>query len=139
MLEQNIKRNAALLTAAWIVALVATLGSLYYSEVRHFVPCKLCWFQRVLMYPQPILLGIAVWGNDFGIRKYILPLSILGVLVSGFHLLEQKFPSLFSSSCDPLVPCSAEWIPSFPIPLQALLAFCAITALLLRVRLIPNA
>lgn len=128
------KRNGLLLTAAWLFALIATLGSLYYSEIRHFLPCKLCWFQRILMYPQAILLGIAVWNNDFRIRKYVLPFSVLGIFTSSFHLLEQKFPETFSSSCDPFVPCTSEWIPNFPIPLQALIAFTAITVLLLLIR-----
>ncbi|MEM7737254.1 MAG: disulfide bond formation protein B, partial [Deinococcota bacterium] len=35
---------------AWLIALVATAGSLYFSEVRNFIPCTFCWYQRILMY-----------------------------------------------------------------------------------------
>lgn len=125
-----------LLALAWLVALVATLGSLYYSEIRHFIPCKLCWYQRICMYPQVLLLGIALWRGDVHIRLYAIPLAVIGGLISILHLLEQRFPDLFQTACDPTAPCSAEWIPSFPIPLQALIAFILIilSLSLIRVR-----
>jgi disulfide bond formation protein DsbB len=133
---QSSNRNALLLSLAWLVAIVATLGSLYYSEIRHFIPCKLCWYQRIMMYPQVLLLGIALWRNDFNIRYYSIPMVVLGACVSVWHLLEQRFPDIFQTACDPTAPCSAEWIPSFPIPLQALIGFIliALSLSLIRVR-----
>jgi disulfide bond formation protein DsbB len=115
-----------LLAFAWIVALVATLGSLYYSEVRLFLPCELCWYQRIFMYPQAVILGLALWRQDFGVWPYSLALSLIGGSLSTLHLLEQKFPNLFTLACKPPVPCSVEYIPQFPIPLQALIAFALI-------------
>jgi len=123
-----------LLSLAWLVAIVATLGSLYYSEIRLFIPCKLCWYQRIMMYPQVLLLGIALWRNDFDIRYYSIPMVILGAGISVLHLLEQRFPDMFQTVCDPIAPCSAEWIPSFPIPLQALIAFVLIALSLSLIR-----
>jgi len=130
----KIRRNTLLLAAAWMVSIVATLGSLYYSQIRHFIPCELCWFQRICMYPQVLLLGIALWHGDFKIRRYLIPLSVVGGLFSIYHLLLERFPSIFVFSCDPTAPCSAEWIPSFPIPLQALIAFSLITLSLALIR-----
>lgn len=120
------KRGPLLLTFAWVVALVATLGSLYYSEVRLFLPCELCWYQRIFMYPQAVLLGLALWRQDLSVWPYALALSLIGGGISTLHLLEQKFPELFTLACKPPVPCSVEYIPQFPIPLQALIAFVLI-------------
>lgn len=73
---------------AWVVALAATLGSLYLSEVRGFVPCVLCWFQRIAMYPLALLLGLAALRGDLGIRGYALPLAAVGWVVALIHNLE---------------------------------------------------
>lgn len=123
-----VKRAPLLLAFAWVVALVATLGSLYYSEVRLFLPCELCWYQRIFMYPQAVILGLALWRQDFGIWPYSLALSLIGGSVSALHLLEERFPNLFTLACKPPVPCSVEYIPQFPIPLQALIAFLLIAS-----------
>ena len=122
MLEA-VERKTLYLAFAWVVALVATLGSLYYSEVRLFLPCELCWYQRIFMYPQAVILGLALWRQDFGVWPYSLALSLLGGSVSVLHLTQQWFPGLFPLACKPPVPCSAEYIPEFPIPPQALTAF----------------
>ena len=119
---------------AWLVALVATGGSLYFSEVRQFVPCTLCWYQRVLMYPQVILLGIAAYRQDVRIIPYVLPMTVLGACVSLFHYLEQKLPGFGAPAvCRQGVPCSAEyinWLGFVTIPFLALTAFVLITLLL---------
>jgi len=119
------------LVVSWVAALIATLGSLYFSEVMHFVPCTLCWFQRIFMYPLAIILGIAVYRNDKGIYKYVLPLSIIGILISGYHTLLQKIPYLQQfEMCTSGVPCSKDyinWLGFITIPLLALIAFITIT------------
>ncbi|MFF2886452.1 disulfide oxidoreductase [Paenibacillus sp. NPDC057967] len=120
---------------AWLVAVVATLGSLYFSEIRGFIPCELCWYQRILMYPLSLLLGIAAFYDEHSIKKYVLPLSILGMLVSSFHYMEQKIPGFAAiKPCTQGVPCSAQYINWFgfvTIPFLALIAFTLITVLLL--------
>jgi len=115
------------LTAAW----TATLGSLYFSEILHFVPCTLCWYQRILMYPLAIILLVGFIRRDQGTPYYVLPFSLLGVLTSSYHYLHQK-TDLFSTStaCTSGVPCTATWINWFgivTIPFLALLAFVIIT------------
>lgn len=137
--ENTLDLNLLLLALTWLVALTATLGSLYYSEIRHFISCKLCWYQRIFMYPQVLLLGIALWRGDINVRVYSIPLAVIGGTISILHLMEQRFPGLFQTACGPLAPCSAEWIPSFPIPLQALIAFTLITLSLSLIRTKPPA
>lgn len=132
--SSTLDRNALLLAFAWLVALVATLGSLYYSEVRNFIPCTLCWYQRIAMYPLVFILGIATWRNDPQIRPYALTLSLLGLFWSSYHLLEQWVPGVAPSVCKGPIPCNVEYIPSFPIPLQAAIAFLLISVALFLVR-----
>ena len=129
---------SARLYAAWVVALVATLGSLYFSEVRSFVPCTLCWYQRILMYPLVVVLGVASWRFDTSARAYVLPLSILGIFVSTFHYLEQTIPGFgVEALCSAGVPCSGRYINWFgfvTIPFLAGIAFLLITVLLATMR-----
>jgi disulfide bond formation protein DsbB len=122
------------LVLAWIVALVATLGSLYFSEVAHFVRCPLCWYQRIAMYPLAIVLGIAALRSDYGIRRYVLPLVAIGAAISVYHYQLERFPSQTSLACSVDVPCTAVWVWRFhyiSIPFMALSAFALIAALLL--------
>src|SRR3989338_9201466 len=73
------------LVFSFIVALAATLGSLFYSEIAGYEPCKLCWFQRIFMYPQTIIFGLAWLKKDYGIVLYGLVLSSMGALIAGYH------------------------------------------------------
>jgi len=59
-----------LVPLAFIIALVCTLGSLYYSGIVHFRPCRLCWWQRIMMYPLVPVLGIAAVRRDRGAAFY---------------------------------------------------------------------
>ncbi|MDF2722657.1 MAG: dihydroneopterin aldolase [Paenibacillus sp.] len=117
---------------SWAIALVATLGSLYFSEVKGYLPCKLCWYQRILMYPQLFVLGIAAVRRQ-PIYMYVLPMTLLGACISAYHYLMEKtglFPSN-SFSCG-IVPCDAEYINWFgfvTIPFLALTAFVLISAI----------
>ncbi|MGV3487329.1 MAG: disulfide oxidoreductase [Tuberibacillus sp.] len=114
---------------AWVVSLVATLGSLYFSEIAGFEPCKLCWFQRICMYPLTVFLGVACFRNDKKVPAYVLPLTIIGGLISILHISEQKL-GLFKGMCTVGVPCSGEYIHWFgfvTIPMLALTAFILIT------------
>ncbi len=123
---------------AWVISLVATLGSLYFSEIRHFVPCTLCWYQRIMMYPLVILLGMASYRNQTTIIPYVLPLSIIGGLISVWHYLQQKVSFLGQVvQCKVGVPCNASYINWFgfiTIPFLAGVAFVMITVLLIWVQ-----
>ncbi len=131
-------RDGGNLYLAWLVALVAMLGSLYFSEVRHFVPCTLCWYQRILMYPLAIVLGIASYRQDNAVRNYVLPLSVLGMLVATYHVLEQNIPGFGSPAlCRAGVPCNLhyiQWLGFISIPVLSLTAFTLITGLLATLR-----
>ncbi|WP_413380983.1 disulfide oxidoreductase [Alkalihalobacillus sp. 1P02AB] len=119
---------------AWLVSIIATLGSLYFSEVKQFIPCELCWYQRIFMYPLTFILGIAVYFNDFKVVRYILPLSVIGGCISLYHYLIQKIPSFGAiSPCKDGVPCNMQYINWFgfiTIPFLALTAFTLITIFL---------
>lgn len=133
-LTQFLQRNA--LALAFIVAFVATAGSLFYSEIIGFEPCKLCWLQRIFMYPQVILLGLALWKRDRGIAIYSIALSIIGVIIAAYHyLLQLGFaPSLPCSAVGYSVSCSQKFVLQFgyiTIPMMALTAFIMIILFLL--------
>ena len=123
---------------AWLVAMTATLGSLYFSEIRGFVPCELCWIQRIFMYPLSIILGIAVFTDDRTVKKYVLPLTVIGGFISLYHYLVQKVPGFADiKPCVQGVPCSAQyinWLGFVTIPFLALTAFTLITVLLWNVK-----
>ncbi len=112
------------LKLALTVALAATLGSLFYSEIAGFTPCKLCWFERIFMYPQTILLGIALWKKDAKIWMYSLALSVIGAVISFYHYLLQ-IGVVPAGSCDAVgksVSCSKVFTMTFgyiTIPLMA--------------------
>lgn len=86
--RNTIRENG--LHLSWFVALTATLGSLYFSEILHYIPCKLCWYQRILMYPLVIILGIAAVRKERHMYIYALPMSIWGAGISLYHYLMQK-------------------------------------------------
>jgi disulfide bond formation protein DsbB len=96
------------LALAALVAAVATAGSLYLSEGGHLIPCRLCWYQRTLMYPLAVILIIAALRRDWSVRPYAIALSLIGAAISTWHVLVEWYPGLeSSSSCDPRNPCSA--------------------------------
>lgn len=123
------------LVLIFIISLAATLSSLFFSEIALFAPCKLCWFQRVFMYPLPILTGLALWRKDKGIIPYVLPLSIIGGVFALYHYTEQVRAAL--RPVDPLSPCDLTGVscaatPFFyfgyiTIPMMSLTAFILIT------------
>jgi disulfide bond formation protein DsbB len=118
----------------WLVALTAMIGSLVYSEYFHFEPCRLCWFQRIAMYPLAAVLFVGAVRRDRTVRLYGLPLSVIGLGISIWHYLIQTFPSLEAgSACDPANPCSAKYVNMFgfvSIPFMAGAGFLLITVLL---------
>lgn len=122
------------LRLAWVMATVATLGSLYYSQIAHFIPCELCWYQRIAMYPLALILAIAAIRRDASVRRYVLPMAVVGAGISAYHYTIQQFPDLSVTSCSTTVPCTAAWVWKFDfvsIPLMALVSFAVIVAVLL--------
>lgn len=126
---------------AWVVALVATLGSLYFSEIKGFRPCVLCWYQRIAMYPQVLLLGIAAFRSDYGVRRYALPLAIIGWLTALYQNLETWgiVPTIKGCTIDPAASCGTPWPiwgmgsslnTVLTIPVLSMIAFTLIIVLL---------
>jgi disulfide bond formation protein DsbB len=115
---------------AFGTALVATLGSLYYSEIVGFVPCTLCWYQRILMYPITILALVGILTRDDDLWRYVLPLSLAGMGLSTYHYLIQRGLIAHSAVCSVGVPCGLRYVNYLgfvTIPLMALTAFVIIT------------
>ena len=119
---------------AFVVALVATAGSLYFSEVAHYVPCKLCWFQRVAMYPL-VLLALPAFWHDRRAARYLLPLPLVGFAVAVWHILVELKVISETTSCSISAPggCATKWIDEFgyiTIPTLAATGFAVIAFLL---------
>ncbi|HJP71151.1 MAG TPA: disulfide oxidoreductase [Candidatus Limnocylindria bacterium] len=122
---------------AFVVALTATSGSLYFSEVAHFTPCALCWYQRIAMYPMVVILGIAALRDDRGVARYAVPLAAIGAFISAWHIGVERIPGLPSGACSLDVPCSliyVEVVGFVTIPTMALAGFLSIITLLLLAR-----
>lgn len=122
--------NALLL--AGIIAAIATAGSLYYSEVADFLPCKYCWYQRIAMYPLVLILGLGAARRDYFSRLPALLLAVIGFGWSIRHITVQQWPSS-GGSCSVTVPCSSPYVEKFgfiTIAWMAAGAFLLITTLL---------
>jgi len=131
----------------WLVFLVssiATGGSLFFSEIAGFVPCELCWFQRICMYPLTIVTLLAALANDRRVCRYLLPLPLVGAGVSVYHLLVENHVVKQAQACLISAPggCATKWIDEFgymTIPTLALTAFALCFELLLLGALPPVA
>jgi len=127
-----IKRGFVL---AFIVAVIAVLGSLTYSNIIGYEPCELCWFQRILMYPQVILLGMALVKKDYKIANYSIVLSAIGALIAVYNYLLQigAAPATTCSIVGYSASCSQQFILQYgyiTIPMMALSAFVLMILLL---------
>jgi len=120
---------------ALLAAMIATCGSLFFSEVLQWQPCELCWFQRILMYPLSVILLVGILRGDRGVHLYALPLSLAGMAVSLYHYLIVML-ILPPPECSGSIPCAFDYINlqgalSFvKIPFLALVAFIIISVML---------
>lgn len=116
----------------FIVALLATLGSLIYSDVIGYEPCKLCWYQRIFMYPLVLIFGMALWKKHEWIKPYGILLSGIGALIAAFHYLGQIGWNPFGLECLAIgysASCAKNFVLEFgyiTIPLMAFSAFTLI-------------
>lgn len=135
--RRAVQRALAPLAApfAFCVAAVTMGGSLYLSEVKHFVPCHLCWVQRTLLYPQVIWAAVLTFKPQVrAVRRLAVAMLIIDIPVSTYHSLLQKYPSLETSSCSFANPCTQRYIDKFHYlsePRMALTAALTILTLLL--------
>ena len=123
------------LYAAWTQSLIATVGSLYFSEIMRLPPCSLCWYQRIFMYPLVFILGVGIASSDRRVLLYALPMAVMGWLVAVYHnLLYYKIIPEGFTTCVSGVSCTSkqiEWLGFITIPLLSLSAFTVILALLI--------
>lgn len=120
----------------WLAAALAVGGSLWFSEAQHFLPCKLCWYQRTMMYPLAIVLGGAALTRDLRAWRYALPLALVGGAISIYHYQLEWFPHQ-GGSCDPTNPCTIIWFRELgylTLPALALTAFAVVAAMSLLAR-----
>ena len=122
------------LYVAWLQATVATLGSLFFSEVMKFPPCTLCWYQRIAMYPLVVILLVGMFRKDPKVYLYALPLGITGLIIAVYHnLLYYKLIPESIQPCALGISCTTkfiEWFGFITIPFLSLTAFLVITLLL---------
>ncbi len=124
----------AALWLAFLVAAVAMAGSLYFSVGAGFVPCDLCWYQRIAMYPLAPILGVAALRRDPRVAWYAVPVALIGAALSIYHIGVERLPGVPSGWCSLQSPCNVIWVERFgfvTIPTMALLGFLAIVTLLL--------
>lgn len=129
MQQKVINRDNALFLA-FAAAFIAMAGSLYFSEIKDYEPCVLCWYQRIAMYPFTVILVLAIWKKDYHIAFYTMILSAIGACISTYHVLIQKVPFFTDRAvtCG-RIPCTGDyinWLGFITIPMLALIAFIII-------------
>lgn len=114
--------------------MIATLGSLFFSEVMGFVPCTLCWLERIFMYPLVFIFGVALLKYEPHFYRYAAPLVIIGWLISLYHnLLQMEIIPASASPCVQGIPCTAkyiDWLGFITIPFLAFTAFTILAVLM---------
>jgi disulfide bond formation protein DsbB len=127
--------TSSVIFICFIIASVATLGSLFFSEVMHFVPCSMCWYQRIFMYPLVLIFLVNLLYPDENVYKYAMSLVIVGLLFSIYHNL-LMFDIIPESvvPCVQGVPCSTvylNWLGFITIPLLSLVSYLTLFILLI--------
>ena len=134
--EKNVSSTAwTLLFFAWLVATIATVGSLFFSEVMMFPPCVMCWYQRICMYPLVVILLVGLFPLDTNVTRYAMPLTLIGLFFAIYHnLLYYKILPESVQPCSQGVSCTSDYINWFgfiTIQLLSLVAFVMVLILLI--------
>jgi disulfide bond formation protein DsbB len=129
------QRNAITLA----IGATATAGSLYFSEVAHYIPCRLCWFQRVAMYPIGVLALVGLLRRDRAARWYVVPFAAVGLPISVYHYMIEWKPGLDTGGCALFGPaCTDIWFRTFGFATLAFMAMCGFAAVLAVNLIAPN-
>lgn len=123
---------------AWVVAAGATAGSLYFSEVANYVPCQLCWYQRICMYPLAGVLFVAALRRERSARWYCLPMLIAGIGVSAYHYFIEWKPAFGASTCSVGPSCTDIWFRRFGFVTLAFMALSGFIAILILLFVDPH-
>ncbi|OGK17736.1 hypothetical protein A2799_01830 [Candidatus Roizmanbacteria bacterium RIFCSPHIGHO2_01_FULL_39_24] len=128
-MKKFIKDNGVFI--AWVVSIFSLTGSLFFSEILKLPPCILCWYQRILMYPLVLIIGVGIVRKDKGLPLYVLPFSILGSAVALFHYLLQRgiIPDSVAP-CTQGISCTSKLIEYYgfiTIPFMSLVSFVIIS------------
>ena len=127
-----------LLFFCWIIAFVATLGSLFFSEVMALKPCVLCWYQRIFMYPLVVILLVGMFPLDKNIVRYALPIAVIGWFFAVYHyLLYSGYIPESLQPCDKEASCAdinLELFGFITIPMLSILSYTTIIVLLVLFR-----
>ena len=130
-----LSKNIQFYYLAWVISLIATIGSLVFSEILKFPPCVLCWYQRILLYPLVLIIAVGILRKDQNLPYYVLPLSITGMTIAAYHNLlyysiipESIAPCTLDISC---ITRFIEWFGFVSIPLLSLLSFAVITLMMI--------
>lgn len=130
-------------SALWlgfVVATVTTVGSLYFSEIAHFVPCELCWYQRICIYPIAATLLVAAVRRDHDVWRYVAIPAVIGLVIAAYHTQLQAFPDQ-ATFCPTDVPCTLRYVWEFgfvSLPFMALAAFVFVLAMVRIAALSPK-
>ncbi len=125
--------NSTIILLCFLLALIATLGSLFFSEIMHFVPCSMCWYQRIFMYPLVLIFLIALLYPDDKTFKYAMPIVSIGLFFAIYHnLLMFKIIPEKIVPCVQGVPCSTRYLDMgfITIPFLSLLTYALLFVLL---------
>lgn len=122
--------NGILPYVVWVIALVATAGSLFFSEVMELPPCVLCWYQRIAMYPLVVIVGVGIAFGEVRWKLYALPLAVIGFGIAIYHnLLYYHIIPESLTPCTQGISCTSrqiEWFGFVTIPFLSLAAFLLI-------------
>ncbi|MFY7992416.1 MAG: disulfide oxidoreductase [Bacteriovoracaceae bacterium] len=122
-----------LLFLSWLISMISTLGSLFFSEIMSLPPCVLCWYQRICMYPLVIMLLMGFWAQDQKVLRYAGPLAVMGWIIAFYHnLLYYNILPKSASPCMQGISCTTvqlNWFGFITIPLLSLTAFTIILIL----------
>lgn len=120
------------LSFSFLIAFVSLVGSQFFEHVLAFPPCDLCWYQRIFMYPQAFILGIAMLKKDNSVRVYCLVLSVVGFAVALYHYLLQLFPAVLPCTSSAVACSVKQWeVGIISIPFLSGMAFLMIIVLML--------
>lgn len=134
MPDTRMTRSELALTGAFLVALTATLGALFIGEVMGMMPCTLCWYQRIAMFPLVVILGVALWRGDTPVRPTVLILAAAGAALAAWHsgLYAGIIPEAIAPCTESGPSCTdkaAQTVLGLPLPYLSLASFAAILAL----------